>query len=53
MGSFEETTEELARKQIETNFWGAISVTRMVLPQMRQQRSGKIIFITSLLSLTV
>ncbi|MBB3696680.1 SDR family NAD(P)-dependent oxidoreductase [Flammeovirga yaeyamensis] len=46
-GCFEETTEDLARKQVETNFWGAISVTRKILPIMRKQGSGKIIFITS------
>ncbi len=50
-GSFEETAESLARKQLETNFWGSVALTKMVLPQMRRQRRGKIIFITSLAGL--
>jgi NAD(P)-dependent dehydrogenase (short-subunit alcohol dehydrogenase family) len=50
-GAFEETTMDLARKQMETNFWGAVRVTQAVLPLMREQRSGKVIFITSLAGL--
>ena len=47
-GSAEETTIEQAYKQVETNFWGAVKMTRTVLPIMRQQRSGKVITIGSL-----
>jgi NAD(P)-dependent dehydrogenase (short-subunit alcohol dehydrogenase family) len=47
-GSAEEVTLEQAYRQFETNFWGAVKVTRAVLPAMRKQRAGKIITIGSL-----
>jgi short-subunit dehydrogenase len=47
-GSAEETSIEQAYRQVETNFWGAVKMTRAVLPIMRQQHSGKIITIGSL-----
>jgi NAD(P)-dependent dehydrogenase (short-subunit alcohol dehydrogenase family) len=50
-GSAEETSNELAYKQLETNFWGAVKMTKAVLPLMRQQRSGKIITTGSLAGL--
>lgn len=50
-GSAEETSPALARKQFETNFWGAVNVTKAILPLMRQQRGGKIITIGSLAGL--
>ena len=49
MGGFgEEVTIEEYRRQFETNFFGTIAVTQAVLPTMRQQRSGKIINLSSI-----
>jgi len=46
-GFFEEITPENFRAQIETNFFGPVNVTRAVLPQMRSQRRGLIVTISS------
>src|SRR6478609_4115226 len=46
-GFFEEITSDDFRAQIETNFFGPVNVTRSVLPQMRAQRSGLIVTISS------
>jgi short-subunit dehydrogenase len=50
-GSAEETSTELSHKQFQTNFWGAVNMTKAVLPSMRQQKTGKIITIGSLAGL--
>lgn len=50
-GAVEETPEDLARKQLEVNFWGGVFLTQQLLPRMRQKRSGKIVFISSLAGL--
>lgn len=42
-GYFEEISDRTMRDQIDTNLFGPMNVTRAVLPQMRQQRSGHII----------
>src|SRR5262245_1631382 len=41
--SLEEGDEAEVRAMFETNFWGLVAVTRAVLPQMRERRSGQII----------
>ncbi|WP_314193236.1 SDR family oxidoreductase [uncultured Arthrobacter sp.] len=46
-GYFEEISDEQFRKQMETNFFGPLNVTRAILPVMRRQRSGHVITITS------
>jgi NAD(P)-dependent dehydrogenase (short-subunit alcohol dehydrogenase family) len=51
-GTVEETTEEQARAQMETNFFGLLWVTQAVLPIMRAQESGHIIQVSSFLGLT-
>ncbi|MBT29148.1 MAG: short-chain dehydrogenase/reductase [Thalassobius sp.] len=50
-GTVEESTEEYARAQMETNFFGLLWVTQAVLPVMRAQKSGHIIQVSSLLGL--
>ena len=47
-GSVEETPTEEMRKVFDTNFFGAIDVMKAVLPQMREQKSGLIINVTSI-----
>ncbi len=47
MGAIEEVSDEVLRRQYETNVFGALAVTRAVLPQMRQQRSGYILNLSS------
>ncbi|PET32924.1 short-chain dehydrogenase [Bacillus anthracis] len=47
-GFVEEIPVEEYRKQFETNLFGAISITQLVLPYMRVQKNGKIINITSI-----
>ncbi|MGG0205959.1 oxidoreductase [Bacillus mycoides] len=47
-GFVEEVPVEEYRKQFETNLFGAISITQLVLPYMREQKNGKIINISSI-----
>ncbi len=47
-GTIEEQTEELIRAQMETNFFGAMWVTKAVLPILREQGSGHILQVSSI-----
>lgn len=47
-GPIEDTTVDEAKRQLDTNFFGAVRVIQAVLPHMRQRRRGKIINISSL-----
>jgi NAD(P)-dependent dehydrogenase (short-subunit alcohol dehydrogenase family) len=46
-GFFEEMAPEDFRAQIETTLFGPVNVTRAVLPQLRAQRSGMVMTISS------
>ncbi|MDN3672704.1 SDR family oxidoreductase [Flavobacterium branchiarum] len=47
-GPLEEIPSEEIKNNFETNFFGPIEVMKAVLPQMREQKSGLIINITSI-----
>lgn len=50
-GIAEETSVELGRQQLETNFWGTVKLTNKLLPHFRKKRNGKIITIGSIIGL--
>ena len=52
-GFFEEMTPEAFRSQIETTLFGPVNVTRAVLPQLRAQRSGLVMTISSTAGIAV
>jgi len=49
LGSFEDTTIDSFRTQIETNFYGVVNVTKAVVPVLREQGSGHIFQVSSLI----
>lgn len=50
-GLVEETPVELGKQQFETNFWGAVKLTKELLPYFRKQGHGKIVTVSSFLGL--
>jgi len=48
VGAAEETPENELRALMDTNFFGAVAVTKAALPVLRKQRSGSIVNISSL-----
>jgi NAD(P)-dependent dehydrogenase (short-subunit alcohol dehydrogenase family) len=47
-GFVEDLTLADYRRQLETNFFGTVALTKAVLPQMRRARSGRIVNISSI-----
>ncbi|MBG6236248.1 NAD(P)-dependent dehydrogenase (short-subunit alcohol dehydrogenase family) [Pedobacter sp. CAN_A7] len=50
-GAVEENSEQEARAQMETNFFGVLWLTQAILPVMREQGFGHIIQVSSVLGL--
>jgi NAD(P)-dependent dehydrogenase (short-subunit alcohol dehydrogenase family) len=47
LGAFEDLDDARCREQMETNFFGALAVTRAVLPAMRRAQKGRIVLVSS------
>jgi NAD(P)-dependent dehydrogenase (short-subunit alcohol dehydrogenase family) len=47
LGSFEDTTIDSFRRQIETNFFGVVNVSKAAVPVLREQGSGHIFQVAS------
>ncbi|MGR8978643.1 MAG: SDR family oxidoreductase [Gammaproteobacteria bacterium] len=50
-GAVEDLTREVLRSQFETNFFGTHELTNLILPVMRKQGHGRIIYNSSVLGL--
>jgi NAD(P)-dependent dehydrogenase (short-subunit alcohol dehydrogenase family) len=50
-GMVEEVTMEQVRAQMETNFFGLVQLTQLILPSLRKQQSGYIINLSSMAGL--
>ena len=51
-GAVEEASDEEIKRQIDTNVYGVLYVTRAALPHLRKQCSGHILNLSSILGLT-
>ena len=51
LGAVEDSSDEEARAQFETNVFGPLRLIRTVLPAMRERKSGTIVNITSIAAL--
>jgi NAD(P)-dependent dehydrogenase (short-subunit alcohol dehydrogenase family) len=47
VGAIEETDTAQAQALFDVNFFGAVRATQAVLPHMRRQKSGRVVFISS------
>lgn len=47
VGAFEDLSDADCRRQMETNFFGTLAVTRAVLPVMRQAGRGRVVVVSS------
>ena len=47
-GPVELTPIDLAKAQVETNFWGVVRVVQSALPAMRKQRAGRLVLVSSI-----
>ncbi len=52
-GAVEDLRRSVLREQFETNFFGLVELTNLVLPAMRAQAHGRIVNISSVLGLVV
>lgn len=50
-GAVEDLKRDVLREQFETNVFGTLELTNLVIPYMRKQKSGRIIFNSSILGL--
>src|SRR5690242_15931667 len=48
-GAVEDLTPEVLREQFDTNFFGLVELTRLVLPGMRREGRGRIVMVSSIL----